>query len=1160
MRLQQIKLTGFKSFVDTTVIPFPGQLVGVLGPNGCGKSNVIDAVRWVLGESSAKNLRGESMADVIFNGSTNRRASGQASVELVFDNSGATLPGPFGAYREISVRRVVTRDGESGYFLNGTRCRRRDITDLFLGTGAGARGYSIIGQGTVSKIVEARPEELRAYLEEAAGVSRYRDRRRETVQRMEQARENLERVALLREELDKQLARLERQAKTAERFRTLKARERVCKTGLLLVRRDTLSAQRDGLHRTLRSLEDTRSTQEALHARLTAEALACRDRMESRARTVTELQEQCYRLGTEIARLEEQRAQALRAREQLLEEQLRLKEVWQQAHDRYMLAGETLTTREAQSQVLAAELETLRARLDDARTTLDARRQALEDTEARLESARSNLSNARQQHQLSLVRAENLKARLEDGERRLAKNQAALDGLAESDSDAAFLALLGERDAKIQDEEAAAAQHARALARVQEAREALMRLGHEKAQAQKAFAEDNAQLVSLRAVQQSAGSAASISPPESVAHLPQLMASLKVEDEWQTACEQVFADALHAYVVQDVGGVTVESDTPLALLEVRVPADSAPRFPSLLQKMRGAVPCWLHAPEYIYTVDSLEEARRMQSELLPHESVITLDGAWLGPGWIQVPGRARTMEEGVLARQARIDLLAVVVGEKENTLMRLQAEDAMWRERLQTAEQEEREAARRQSEAVKAVFDAQSALSRLEQQREALKTERARLVAERNEWNEAREELTLQMKDAAAISLEARELEAEYLLTVESIEEERRAAEGAHRAVLIALEELREEVHESGRRFDRLQAEASEARRTMEREAQTRASLENSLEDIAEALASAESPGVDMHEVLQEKISRHAEYETLRESANSELDTLREQFTTLEAEARLEDEKIKKSAAQQVELQLQEQTLAVRLQTLAESLAEFGPEAPEFSQETEAPATEAACEEELLVLADAIRRLGAINLAAIEEYETERVRRDALNAQHEDLSSALATLEEAIAKLDAETKVRFQETFDAVNTAFQALFPRLFGGGRATLSLTCDNLLEAGVMVLAQPPGKRNSTIHLLSGGEKAMTAVALIFAIFQLNPSPFCMLDEVDAPLDDVNVGRFCDLVREMSQFVQFLFITHNRVTMELAENLIGVTMREPGVSRVVAVDVEQALTFCEA
>ena len=1161
MRLSKLKIAGFKSFVDPTTITFPSSLTGVVGPNGCGKSNIIDAVRWVMGEISAKHLRGDSMADVIFNGSAARKPLGAASVELVFDNSQGKIGGAYASYNEVSLRRSVHRDGTSDYFINGTKVRRKDITQMFLGTGLGSRSYAIIEQGMISRVIEARPDDLRAFLEEAAGISRYKERRRETESRIAQTRENLDRLNDLREEVEKQMRHLQRQAATARRYQVLKEEERKLQAELLALRLqglDAESAARDAA---------TSQSETAMHGVLAelreVEAEIERIRVDQAAKTeaLSAIQVRFYGAGSEVTRIEQniQHARELRQRQaaDLEQSQAQVQELWG-----------VIERDRAQFQSLGAQLEEMLPRLDAAHAdesraseSLVHWERALAEWQVAWDQHSQAVAHAQRETQVERARIE----QIENQQRRLLLQQERQEtersALAQQEP-AVSLESLSEQAAAARDAgERAAADLAEILAALADTRdrerEQAQSLNSLRNEWQKALGTQ----VSTEALQQAAlgkasGSVTQWLKAHSLDHQPRAAQQLRVERGWERAVETVLGSYLEAVCVDGLDGVAELLGSfdggHLAVVSTGEGAGAAAEAAALQAKVQGSSVLGSILSS-VFTADTLSEALARRHRLNAGQSVVTRDGVWLGRDWLRV-SRDKDPHSGVIEREEslrdirqRVSQLAEQVKDSERRLEvtrenvrehedrrervqvevnRLHREHVDRRAALEAARARTADAARRRGELETSIADVRAELERAEAD---LRTARARME---------------QAIDAlAALEPKRQALEQER----ERLREEQGAARTAAQAIQHAARELAVQVE--SRRSSHVSLSSTLARVEKQLEA-----LELRRDDLAAQLAAGEAPLAalqqDIESALQVRAAIEGEVRAAK-IASDELDAVLRDRESGHADV---GDRLEAARTALDEARLTAEQVRVRRETVAEQLAatQFD---PALLAQIDPAATVESWEAQLEDTKGKIERLGQVNLAAIGEFKEQSERKEYLDRQCKDLTDALETLESAMRKIDRETRTRFQDTFDRVNAGLKEKFPRLFGGGHAYLELAGEESESAGVSVMARPPGKRNSTISQLSGGEKALTAVALVFSIFDLNPAPFCLLDEVDAPLDENNVGRFCDIVREMSSSVQFIFITHNKSTMELASQLVGVTMNEPGVSRLVAVDVDEAV-----
>ncbi len=1161
MRLEKIKIAGFKSFVDPTTVLVPSNLVGVIGPNGCGKSNVIDAVRWVMGESSAKMLRGESMADVIFNGSTSRKPVGMATVELVFDNADGRAGGQFAAFSQISVKRQVTRDGQSSYFLNGAKCRRRDITDLFLGTGLGPRSYSIIEQGMISRIIEAKPEELRVYLEEAAGISKYKERRRETENRIRHTRENLERLHDLREEVAKQLQHLERQAATAEKYQQLKDEERRVRGELLALRWRQLDEEVNAQDRQVAELENRQQSALADQRRKEAEIEAMRVAQIEANDRFNEVQARFYAIGSEIAKLEQaiQFARETRQKQQTDFEQI--ERTLHEARDNQALDNgqlEEINIGLLRDEPLLAEAREAEAELGERLANAE---QAMSAWQNEWDEFNRGAAEPAQTAQVERTRINHL----EEQDQRIARQLSRLEeerermripGLDEEIED------LAEREAiQLEQLEQQRALLDQARARIAARRDEIETRRRELDQARGQLQTARGRLASLEALQEAALGSDDRQRVEwlersGLGDAPHLAESLHVEPRWQLAVESVLGSQLQALCVDDASALrdalTGLSGAAIGLFERHAGASRA-GADSLAARVDSPWPLDSLLGQ-VKVADTLEDAFARRATLQAHESLITPDGVWLGPDWLRLD-RSQGEAGGVLARETQMR-------ELQQTIAALEARGAMLAEAVETAQHElkqyedERANAQRQLDEVNRLLgEVRSTLSARRTRQEHLRTRTESLdkeIAELHEQAEQNRETIAESRIKLHRALELMETLGE-----------RRDALGARREELQnrlretreALNEKRAQSQQIALRVESMRASAQSLSQSLERMGSQLGQLERRHAELKLALAEGDTPIDARKQQLEEELQRRLEIEAVLAEARNALEQTNNQMREAEQRRHQLEQAAQEARATLTQAGMRRQEVVVRCQTVEEQLREAGHARDALLGNLPDEANVADWEEQARKLENRIQRLGAINLAAIEEFKEQSERLDYLDAQYADVTESLETLESAIRKIDKETRTRFKETYDKVNAGIKEMFPKLFGGGHAYLELTGEDLLETGVTVMARPPGKRNSSIYLLSGGEKALTAVSLVFSIFRLNPSPFCMLDEVDAPLDDANVGRFCKMVKEMSESVQFIFITHNKVTMEMANQLSGVTMHEPGVSRLVSVDVDEAV-----
>ncbi|SDJ00437.1 condensin subunit Smc [Pseudomonas flavescens] len=1162
MRLKSIKLAGFKSFVDPTTVNFPSNMAAVVGPNGCGKSNIIDAVRWVMGESSAKNLRGESMTDVIFNGSNTRKPVTQASIELIFDNSDNTLTGEYAAFAEISIRRRVTRDSQNTYFLNGVKCRRRDITDIFLGTGLGPRSYSIIEQGMISKLIEAKPEELRNFIEEAAGISKYKERRRETESRIRRTQENLARLADLREELERQLERLHRQAQAAEKYQEYKAEERQLKAQLTALRWQALNEQVGQREAVIGNQEIGFEALVAEQRNADASIERLRDGHHELSERFNLVQGRFYSVGGDIARVEQSIQHGQQRLRQLQDdlreaERARLETESHLGHDRTLLAtlGEELAMLEPEQELTAATAEESAAALEEAET-------GMHGWQEQWDGFNQRSAEPRRQAEVQQSRIQQLEhslERLAERQRRLVDE---LQQLAADPEDAAIIEL-GEQIAVAElDLQQLQEQEAEQAERLQQLREDLQQAGQAQQQAQGELQRLSGRLASLEALQQAAldpgTGAAQWLREHGLDERPRLAEGLRVEAGWELAVETVLGADLQAVLQDDFSGLDFSSLEQGELRLVSTGSDGQRIAGSLLDKIESPLDLtpWLGR---VRPVESLEQALAERAMLASDESLVSRDGYWVGRHFLRVR-RASEAQSGVLARGQELESLGLEREEREAALALLDERLQGLRERQRHAEELREQQRRQLQDQARRLGELKARLSAGQAKAEQLLLRRQRIEAEQQELAEQRAleheqlgESRLHLQDA----LDSMALDNEQR---ESLLASRDALRERLDRVRQDARQHKDHAHQLAVRLGSLRAQHGSTRQALERLELQSERLHEKREqldlNLEEGAAPLEELRLKLEELLERRMGVEEELRLARlalEDADRELRDAEKRRTQAEQQSQL----LRGQLEQQ---RLEWQSLNVRRKALQDQLLEDSYDLHGVLATLPEGASESAWEQTLEQMAARIQRLGAINLAAIEEYQQQSERKRYLDAQDADLVEALDTLENVIRKIDRETRNRFKETFDQINAGLQALFPKVFGGGSAYLELTGEDLLDTGVTIMARPPGKKNSTIHLLSGGEKALTALALVFSIFQLNPAPFCMLDEVDAPLDDANVGRYARLVKEMSASVQFIYITHNKIAMEMADQLMGVTMHEPGCSRLVAVDVEQALAMVDS
>jgi chromosome segregation protein len=1163
MQLKTIKLSGFKSFADPVVIPIVSQLTGIVGPNGCGKSNVVDGIRCVL-SGAAKQLRGGTMPDIIFNGSAKRKPVGQASVELIFDNEDGSVGGEYANYPEISIRREVNRDATSDYFLNGIHCRRRDVIDLFLGTGLGPNSYAIIEQGMISRFIEAKPEDLRVYLEEAAGISKYKERRRETENRIENTRENLERLADHRLELEKQLEHLQRQAKAAERYKELKQEERGVKAELQAIHWSELKTQLAEQTAQLQ-IEENRievQTSELRQLELAIEKL--RQQRVTDNEAFNAVQTRFYSMGAEIARLEQQLNYA-RERQQQLQNDLT------QLNNTHRDLIEQQQQDEMQAEELTAELTQLEPKLDASKATAEQAATDLKQAEITMHDWQQTWDEFNQQAGQVARTVEVERTRIQHLEQLIDQAQQRVGRLEIERSQVAFSAV-DEEIQKIQIQHAALQQRVAQAQQAQNHNSEQLTLQRgvydnfikELDQARHQLQTLRGRQASLEALQQAAlGKNDQLVTgwlqQQQLMQQPRLAESLKVLPGWELAVETVLGPYLEAVCVNDINQFAnalmqigdanltlwqTSTNNPNAIANQRVTLASKVQATGSLEEILDTV----------YVADDLGKAFDMRAALAPHESVVTQDGVWLGRHWLRI-AKNKDAKAGILQRERELHELQQTIQQQQTLLSEKEAAFELAKRQLTEFETERQQLQQQLQLLSNEASQVQSQLSAQQARAEQLHKREQVMQLELTETQQQLQQTQQQLAATLATWQSANDQMAQDDVQKTQLLNQRESCRQQ-------LEVAREQAQTTKTAADELQMQLETTRSQLHFVRQSMQRAEKQLQDIQtrrvnleQSLTEIEAPIPELQQTLEQALQN-------RLSVEKELTAARQQVDHTEHQLRDNEQRhtelvalIQEQRGQLEQLRMQLQALQIEQRHHEEKIIELGfvletvlAQLPEIFSITE-------WQEKVSRVENRIQRLGAINLAAIDEYQQLAERKNYLDAQNNDLMEALATLEDAIKKIDHESRARLRETHEKVNVEFNKIFQGIFNGGHAELELTGDDVLSTGMIVRAQPPGKRNTTIHLLSGGEKALTAIALVFAMFQLNPAPFCILDEVDAPLDDINVGRFCNLVKSMSSKIQFLFISHNKLTIEIAEQLVGVTMNEPGVSRLVSVDIEQAI-----
>ena len=1175
MRLKHIKLAGFKSFVDPTKVPFEQQMTAIVGPNGCGKSNIIDAVRWVLGESSAKNLRGEAMTDVIFNGAASRKPIGQASVELVFDNTQGRIQGNMADRTEVSVRRVVNRESTNTYFLNGTKCRRRDITDIFLGTGLGPRSYAIIEQGTISRLIESKPQELRIFIEEAAGISKYKERRKETETRIRHTRENLARLNDIRLELDLQIDKLHQQAQAAKRFRTLKQQERKYKAELAVLRWQKFDQQRQQHQTRIVALENKVASQNAEQSQndvviieLKATMNACNDNNQT-------LHQQKLNVTQDIARAEQQvkylkeQSDKTQTDNELTQQQLL------NAQQLILAEQEQLTLCNTQLNEQQPELQTIEAALEACQSELTQHQAQLKELQSQWQQEQKKRNANQQQKQTLHANITQQETIIEQVKQQVTnlREQIALQPLLENGG-----------------EQALQQQKNNVVAALSKLKNLHNELAEKETKLQKTSVDLNQQLAVISAqltvknqkITELQVKLSDKSPwsekqatwfnQQNMTDFVTLQSQLDVEEGWEQATEVVLSHWLAGHVVNGLPNADAEGNLSAENLcfiyqsiEQAIDQSSEQdnannghsepviKTNTLASKVSGVNVLTTYF-NGILLAENYLEAKQKLSSLASHESVICPDGTWLHHHML-TKGK---LEQGYdyISLQRQLDTEQLALEQLINSQQSIEHQQKQITEKLALLTLEKNANSENVTLQQTKLNECDNAISLKAQANQQQQSQQNKLTQEveallkselsaKQKLTEFQRQLTQVFDNTAPSVDDFSQQQTELQQRIEVIQARSQTLHQSRHQLSLVVEQLKSQ---------RLQREQS-----------IRSNQEN-VNLLTQRLTSNSQVFTDNSQPIQEFELQLPQWLDNLTAINEKLQfnqkTLNDSQTRLaelEIQQKTSQNKISGLNEQLARLQLDSEGFKLRAESALEVLAELQQSIDNVVEAMPENAKESIWQAHLIKLAKDIQMLGAINLAAIEEYETQFERKSYLDQQDQDLNNAITTLEAAIAKIDKESRHKFKLTFDQVNKDLQVLFPKVFGGGQAYLTLTGEDLLETGVTIMARPPGKKNSTIHLLSGGEKALTALSLVFAIFRLNPAPFCLLDEVDAPLDDANVSRFCNLVREMSQTVQFIYISHNKIAMEMASHLTGVTMFEPGVSRMVAVDIDEAIAMAE-
>ncbi len=1164
MRLKQIKLAGFKSFVDATKIPFKEQMTAIVGPNGCGKSNIIDAVRWVLGESSAKNLRGDAMTDVIFNGSSSRKPIGQASVELFFENTQGKLQGSLADRNEISIRRVVTRDAISNYYLNGTKCRRRDITDIFLGTGLGPRSYAIIEQGTISRLIESKPQELRVFIEEAAGISKYKEQRRDTENRIRHTRENLERLTDIIAELTHQLDKLHQQAEAAKRFKALKERERKYKAELSAMRWQQFEQKAEQCQQQIKTKQVSVESLLMKQRQTELELLKIQQKQTEATNKLGEYQQQKLILSNDITRLEQtikhkkqqqlieqQQLQSLKAEQQKLQQSL------QQAKENYSQITQLLAEQ-------TPELELVTLQLEQSQFSLQEQQDELQQCLLQWQQVNHSVSKNREQLALLDMKKQSQQKLVEQTIQSLQQSEVALEQLKEKISSQPCKDIMLELELLKQEYQTKQKQQQAVVAALtikqDEYQQIKQKLLTKKAQlptleqALTQLEQQHKQLPNWLKTQQHF-----VKNNTEVSLLGQVYQQVTVDSAWQDAVTLVLGQWLSAELIDNVENLVNQKSLPSTFLFVQQAEPQVYQAPKgTLAEMVTGNYFILQQLSKIYCADDLAQAQQLLTELADDESVICQDGTWLGHHFLR-RGMINS-QQNLLQQQRQIISLKAQQTElihaiEDNQKQLVMVEQQVNKQQLQQSLQDEILA-----ELAEKIQQKQQDLALAEQTQQHIKQQFAQVEQQNLKYQQTLlEQQQIQQMLNADYQQQLTSLQEDDQQQLQQLEQKKEQLQQQILTLQAMNQQFQQQYHQLSLQIEKAKAQQENSQEKVQLILSQQTDIAEKIEILQQPCkANIEVLNNEQHQ-LQQALLQMSALEKKIISKQNYLAQAQENTNQLQQQNTRYTKEVAQLKENINEIYLRRENYHLRAQTALEQLIEMRYEIDDVLANIPEEAKETTWQGQITRISKEIAQLGAINLAAISEYDQELTRKRFLDQQYQDINAAINTLEMAIAKIDRQSRQKFKTTFEKINSDFKQLFPHVFGGGNAYLALTGDDLLETGVTIMARPPGKKNSTIHLLSGGEKALTALSLVFAIFRLNPAPFCMLDEVDAPLDDANVVRFCNLVREMSQSVQFIYISHNKIAMEMASHLAGVTMFEPGVSRMVTVDIDEAVAMAE-
>ena len=1156
MRLKSLKLSGFKSFVEKNKLIFPSNLVGIVGPNGCGKSNTIDAVRWVLGERSAKHLRGTQMSDVIFNGSRNRKPVGKASVEMLFENSAGLIVGKYGSYNELSIKRSITRDGISNYYLNNTKVRRQDVMDLFAGTGLGSKGYSIIEQGLISRFVEAKPDDIRNMFEEAAGVSQYKERRRETEIRIKRTKENLDRIADSKIELDKSINRLNKQAKDAGIYKDLKKKQKLLKAQILFLdwqRQNNIVADWNKLINKLQLEIEAQKAKSQTNAKEIEiwhqNQIKANDRLNktqsnyyASQNKLQTLEYQQLTLGKQLQQiskdLQQNSLEQVKRDFNLDKNQLGQLKKWILKNEQ-LLQDEKLKLEEISNMAQIAErgCQTLSQQYQHENDKLSKIERNIEVEKLKI----SNLERLELQHQQRLQGLQKdielIPQQLIQDDNLSARYQESLKTIQQYTVDQSEIKLT-----------------------IQQVKDETSVLKKQLFQKQRTYQEQRGKLSSLETLQKN-----TLEQPSQIDWLQQnkmaenlrLNQILEIEPGWEQACELVLGDFVSAICVQDLQfPQKIKVSVATTILQNSKEKSKFVAKDNKLASKINSISALDEILKNVFVVNSYQQAIEKVKDLKNDETVVSKDGVWLGKNWLKIHPFTKNSTSGILKREQEIRLLKKYCQQSNQSLGQLQEQIAQQEQRLSKLENSFEKVSEQLNQAKAQSSQLQSKINEIKLKNQQAHQNKQQINKYIDELVGLIEQAKTSYNNSKTLLEQLNSKLSQQILINNKIQTQKENSQQQ-------LSQIKQKLNLQSQTVQKLlmQVEAKKSQLQEKKSNVLRAEQQLVNETSRfEVLFARQKEINDKLPDIKDKINKLIQLQLKQESelkiSQQELSQIEHEYQQKQKRGKQLSLLIENKQTELDQIQQQLQDSLVQVQTKAIEIAKL-----EFNKKTLAQSLNDEDQDNLIKrqqkINAQIQRLGEINFASLVEYQTELKRKTYLESQMADLNSSLETLELAIAKIDSKTKDKFKLTFDLINQGFQRIFPQLFGGGKAYLQLTSNNLLDTGISVMAQPLGKRISSIQVLSGGEKALTAVALVFAIFELNPSPFCMLDEVDAPLDDANITRFCSLVKKMSKKVQFVFVTHNKITMELSKQLIGVTMQESGVSRLVAVDIEKAVSM---